>query len=337
MNAEEDIDFLKGAEDFYRGKEVLVPGGAGFIGSRLADRLCRLGAAVTVVDPLDPSCGGSSFNLRSCRGRVRLVRQRIESFLRKEGPAPFSLIFNCAGLADHHLGLSCPDLDYRINCLGGLALLQKMARDRTGARIVSIGSRSQYGRGDSGLRESDPLRPLDMQAAHKTALEHYHRIFAGAFGLDFVFLRLTNTYGPGQRMRGKGIGLVGEMVRDSLDRGEVVIYGSPDRVKDLLYVDDAVEALLAAGRAAQCPDPVFNVGGRPCRVGELVDSVRRHLPGVRVEIREFPEAVRRLDTGDAVLNSEKFRAATAWSPRVSVDEGISRTVPFYLEYRRRYW
>jgi UDP-glucose 4-epimerase len=152
-----------------------------------------------------------------------VVHEKIETFVEKDGLKDFSFVFNCVGLSDHNLGFQRPDIDYRINCQSGIALVQKLAEARLPIRILTIGSRSQYGRGALNMVESDSQQPLDIQAVHKTILEYYHDVYGKFFGLDFLYFRLTNTYGPGQRMRGSGIGFVGEMIRDSLDKGEVIM------------------------------------------------------------------------------------------------------------------
>jgi UDP-glucose 4-epimerase len=320
-------DTLGSLNNFYQGKKILVPGGAGFIGSRLSARLAGLGAAVTVVDPLDKFCGGNLFNLRSCLGNIRLVRRRIENFVKEDSLQGYALIFNCVGLSDHHLGFLRPDIDWRINCHAGIMLLQKIAQTRLSVRIISIGSRSQYGRGGLQMVESDPLRPVDIQAVHKTALESYHDIYGKAFGIDFVFFRLTNTYGPGQRMKGRGIGFVGEIIRDSLDGKRVVIYGGMDRVK----------ALISAGMIKKDSGSIFNLGGGPHSVGKLIDSIRIKAGGIDVIVEPFPEQAGKMDTGDAVLNSERLFLATGWSPKTPLERGISDTIDYYREHKRRYW
>jgi len=328
---------LSSVESLYRNKAILIPGGAGFIGSRLAKRLSDLGAAVTVVDPLDPYCGGNLFNLRSCRRHIHLVREKIEMFVQKNGLKEFSFIFNCVGLSDHNLGFVRPDIDYRINCQSGIALVQKLAEGRLPIKILTIGSRSQYGKGPLNIVESDSQQPLDIQSVHKAILEHYHDAYGKLFGLDFLYFRLTNTYGPGQRMRGSGIGFVGEIIRDSLDKGEVTIYGSLDRVKDIVYVDDVVEALLYGGMIKKNSNPVFNVGGRPHQVGELIECIQKKIPGINVKFQSFPEHIKKIDAGDAVLNSKKLFLETGWSPGTSLEEGISRMIDYYRAHRRHYW
>ncbi len=320
----------------YRGREILVVGGAGFIGGRLVARLVKLGAKVTVIDPLDPCCGGNLFNLHECRGEIRLVTKRIESFIRKENLKDFSCIFNCAGLADHHVGFLRPDLDYRINCQSGLCLLQELARTPSAPRIVSIGSRNQYGRAGRDISESARLRPMDVQAVHKNALEAYHEIFGAACGVDFVFFRLTNTFGPGQRLKGTGAGLVGEFIRKSLDGHRVIIYGGLDRIKDLIYVEDVVEALLLGGTSPETSRQIFNLGGFPASLRELIGWIGKKVPGLETEIRPFPQPVRRMDTGDAVLNSRKFFQTTGWSPKTSLGKGLSLTIDYYRAHRRHY-
>lgn len=328
---------LDRAQDFYRGKRILVPGGAGFIGSRLSKRLFTLGAAVTVVDPLDTHCGGTLFNLRPYLKDVQLVRKKIETYIQESSLQDVSYIFNCVGLSDHHLGFLRPDLDYRINCYSGLRLLQQLAEERVPAKIISIGSRNQYGRAESSPDESAPLKPLDVQAVHKTALEQYHTIYGSSFGVHFVFVRLTNTYGPGQRMRGNGIGFVGEIIRNSIDEKEVVIYGGLDRLKDLIYVEDVVDALICAGMLEEKSTRIYNVGGRACRVGEVIECLEEEIPSIRVRIQEFPETIKHVDTGDVVLNSGTFSRATGWHTRTTIKEGITSTIKYYRSCKRYYW
>jgi len=331
------IKFLDRAQDFYRGKRILVPGGAGFIGSRLTKRLLSLGAIVTVVDPLEKFCGGHVFNLHSHLKNIQLVRKKIETYIQESNLKEVSCIFNCVGLSDHHLGFLRPELDYRINCYSGVKLLQKLAKDQVPAKIVSIGSRSQYGQAESKVNESAPLKPLDVQSVHKTALEQYHTIYGSSFGVDFVFLRLTNTYGPGQRMRGNGIGFVGEIIRNSIGEKEVIIYGGLDRVKDLIYVEDVVDALICAGMLEEKSTRIYNVGGRACRVGELIECLKKEIPSIRVRIQEFPPQIKKVDTGDVVLNSGTFSRATGWHTRTTIKEGITSTIKYYRSCKRYYW
>lgn len=325
-------------EERYPGMPVLVAGGAGFLGSALARRLAALGARVTVVDSFDPRCGGNDFNLSGLEDRVSLHRQEIGAYLAAHGLGDSALVFNCMGLADHHLGQACPETDYELNCATGLALLRQARAERAGCRIVSLGARNQYGAGASHLDEGAPLAPLDVQAVHKTALEHYHRVFARTAGIRYAFVRLTNTYGPGQRMRGDGIGFAAELLRAALESRPVVVYGGLERVKDLLFVADAAEALLRLGAADEEdeePWPVYNLGGSPCRVGDLVRCLEAALGSVDLEVRPFPPGLP--DAGDTVLDCGKLDRATGWRPRTALEEGVAATLDYYRRHRDHYW
>lgn len=328
--------------EHYRGLPVLVPGGAGFLGSRLCRRLAALGAEVTAVDSLDPRCGGERSRLA---GVAELVEAPIEELAVGGGPRSgqigrfdrWALIFNCIGLADHHLGFERPEVDYRINCASGLALLAALHRDGAGGRLISFGSRNQYGRPGDGapLTEEAPLAPLDVQAVHKTALEGYQAVYGARWGLATAFVRLTNLYGPGMRLAPPGTGFVGELLGAALAGRELVVYGGLDRVKDLVYVDDAVEAVVALGAVeGEEGRGVFNLGGAPCRIGELLAAIEAAIEGamgeerrpLAVRVEPFPAAIARLDTGDTVLDCGRLERATGWRPTTGLADGVAATL-----------
>ncbi|MCF8106524.1 MAG: NAD-dependent epimerase/dehydratase family protein [Desulfohalobiaceae bacterium] len=323
---------------FYRNKSILIPGGAGFIGSRLARRLCDLKARVVVVDSFETHGGANPFNLNGYGDRIALFRERIEAYLVGHDLKDFDFIFNCTGLTDHHIGFNNPGLDYEMNCSSGLCLLQALAAAKGKSKIIGIGSRNQYGTGQSHFREQDRLRPLDIQSVHKTTLEHYHRCYGHSCGLDYAFLRLTNTYGPGQRMNGGSIGFFGEILKSSLQGREIQIYGSLDRVKDLLFVDDAVEAMLRVGMLGlDHEDPVYNVGGQPCRIKEVLQVLKRQQEKIEVKVLPFPAQIEKINVGDAGLATAKIRQDTGWVPGTSLQEGIAETLAYYRQNAKHYW
>ena len=99
-------------QSFYQEKRILIPGGAGFIGSRLAISLIRFGARVTIVDSFERYCGSNSYNLKEVEKDISIFVQRIETFARKEDLDNYDIIFNCTGLTNHHIGFKYPKLDY---------------------------------------------------------------------------------------------------------------------------------------------------------------------------------------------------------------------------------
>lgn len=346
----------------YRGRRVLVAGGAGFLGAAVVRRLVGLGAEVTVVDPLDPRCGGDRARLGLVAGRVEWAETPIERFVAPGAGPPlrrWAAVFDCVGVADHRFGLAHPQVDRRINCDAGLALLTAMGRDRAAGPLVAIGSRNQLAAGPPGdgatgrpLTEDAPLAPRDLQAVHKTALEGYHRVLAPRWGVRSAFVRLAAVYGPGQRLRGPGLGFVGELLAAALGRREVVVYGGLGRVKDLIFLDDAVEALVRLGAATGRPEPpkrvkprvevrtgapagdpaadravgVFHLGGGGCRVGALLAALDALAGPLAVRVEPFPAEVAALDGGEVVLDTGRLERAVGRLPATPLAAGLAATL-----------
>jgi nucleoside-diphosphate-sugar epimerase len=314
---------------------VLVAGGAGFLGAAVVRRLVALGARVTAVDPLDPRCGGDRRRLAPVAGRIEWVETSIERFVAPGAGPPlgrWAAVFDCVGVADHRFGLAHPMADRRINCDAGLALLAAMGRDRAAGPLVAIGSRNQLGGGPPGaaggrLAEDAPLAPRDLQAVHKTALEGYHRVLAPRWGVRSAFVRLAAVYGPGQRLSGPGPGFVGELLAAALARRELVVYGGLGRVKDLVVLDDAVEALVRLGAAAG-PESVgvFHLGGGGCRVGALLAALDPLVGPLSVRLEPFPPEVAALDGGGVVLDCGRLERAVGPLPRTPLAIGLAATL-----------
>lgn len=326
----------KKIKGFYKNKKVLIPGGAGFIGSNLARRLVLCGTEVTICDSFNKFCGANLFNINDMKNRISLVRKGIEDYVKRHNMGIFDVIFNCVGLTDHHIGFQDPEMDYKINCLSGLKIMKKIAAEKASCKMISIGSRSQYGRTSRKfVDESYPMNPIDVQSIHKLALEHYHSVFAGLQGLDLIYLRLTNVYGPGQRLKGDGIGLMGETIRSAISGNEVVIFGSLSRVKDILFVDDVIDALLLLGIQENRHFSVYNVGGEPHTLGELTGIFKKNIEA-KIKVIPFSAKIKKMDTGDIVLKADALTKATGWAPRTAIDKGIATTLDYYRQNKRYY-
>ena len=120
---------------YYKGKRVLIPGGAGFIGSNLAKKLVSCQAVCTIVDPFLKYCGSNNFNIKHIIDDIELYKQSIESFIAVKDIGAYDIIFNCIGLTDHFLGMVDPELDYRINCLSGLSLLRGLEKCKNSPKL----------------------------------------------------------------------------------------------------------------------------------------------------------------------------------------------------------
>ncbi len=325
-------------KDRYRGKQVLVTGGLGFIGSNVALALWRGGAAVTVVDGVIPGCGANEHNLAPAGGAIRVVRADVgDAEALAEVLPGCQVIFNLAGEISHPNSILFPERDLELNARSQLRFLESCRRLAPSARILYASSRQVYGTPEYlPVDERHPVNPTDFNGVHKLAAERYHRLFSVIHGLETISLRLTNVYGPRQALHLPWQGFIGAFLARTLRDEPLCVYGDGSQLRDMLYVDDAVEAFLLAGLA---PLPgegrwiVCNLGGpRPLTLTEIA----RALAGERVTYAPFPEDRRKIDIGSYYTDDRQFRAWTGWTPRVDFAEGVARTLAFYREHASIY-
>lgn len=326
-------------EDFYRGRRVMITGGAGFIGSNLARRLVDLGANVLLVDSLIPEYGGNLFNIRGIADRVRLnvadVRQdSTMSYLVRH----VEVIFNLAGQVSHIDSMRDPFTDLEINCRSQLSILEACRRNNPAAKVVFAGTRQVYGKPDClPVTERHLVRPTDVNGINKVAGEYYHLVYDHVFGVRACSLRLTNIYGPRQLVKHDRQGFIGWFIRLAVEDREIQIYGDGSQLRDFVYVDDAADAFLRAGAADACNGEVFNVGGaEPVSHRDLVRLLIEVAGTGRVRFVPWPEEKRAIDIGSFYADSSKFRIATGWEPRVGLRDGLARTVAYYRAHLPHY-
>lgn len=325
---------------FYRDRSVLVTGGLGFIGSTLARRLHDLGARVALLDNLNPGQGGNPANIADIRGDVDVVvadqadHAAVEGLVRGR-----SVIFNLCGRVAHMDSLRDPFGDLHSNTTAQLTLLEAVRAHNPDARVVFAGTRSQYGRIRSlPVREDHPQLPSDINGAHKAAAERYHMVYHTAHGLHTCSLRLTNIYGPRQLMAHGRQGFFNWFLRRAMDGDEILVYGDGAQLRDMLFVDDAVEAFLLAGVEPAAAGQAFNIAsGVGVGVRVLADAAVAAAGRGAVRMVEYPSDHRPIEIGDYVADITAARDTLGWSPTVPLAEGIARTVAFFDPRRDLYW
>jgi UDP-glucose 4-epimerase len=324
---------------YYRGRKVMITGGLGFIGSNLARRLVDLGAQVLLVDSMIPDYGGNFFNLRGIEGRVRVNVADI----RQEGTMDYlvrnrAVIFNLAGQVSHIDSMRDPYTDLEINCRSQLSILQACRRYNPEVKVVFAGTRQVYGKPDFlPVTEAHLVRPTDVNGINKAAGENYHLLYNNVFGIRACSLRLTNVFGPRQLVKHNRQGFIGWFIRTAVEGGEIQIYGDGSQLRDFVYVDDAADAFLRAGACDTCNGEAYNVGGEtPISHRNLVTLLLEVAGTGSVRYVEWPAEKKAIDIGSFYADSTKFRAAVGWSPAVSIEEGLRRTVTYYREHLVHY-
>jgi len=323
----------------FAGREVLVTGGLGFIGSTLAHRLVPMGAHVTLVDSLVPEYGGNRFNVSGLEDRVRVnisdVRDphSMATLLRGQ-----HFLFNLAGQTSHLDSMEDPSTDLEINCRAQLSILEACRRHAPEVRVVFASTRQIYGRPEYlPVDEKHPLKPVDVNGIHKIAGESYHLLYHDVYGIRASSLRLTNTIGPRMRVKDARQTFLGIWVRRILE-GKPFEVWEGDQLRDFTDVEDCVDALLLAATDDAANGRSFNLGGlERVSLKDLAARLVAAAGGGAYETKSFPAERKRIDIGDYWSDWSAIRDALGWRPRTPLDETLQRTIEYYRAHREHYW
>lgn len=322
----------------YRGAQVLVTGGLGFIGSNLCLALVEQGATVTIVDSMIPGHGGNLFNIEPICHKVHVnfsdMRDAHSLRYLVQGK---DFIFNLAAQVSHIDSMEDPMTDLEINCRSQLSLLETCRAHNPKAHIVFTSTRQVYGRPQYlPVDEKHPICPVDVNGINTMAGEWYHLLYAKVYGMRCTALRLTNTYGPRQKISNVKHGFVGTFLLRALQGQTIQLFGGGEQKRDFNYVDDVVEALLLAGSKPNLSGETFNLGHHDHHSLREFVAILREECDFKVEEVAFPEERKRIDIGDYYASYEKFRAATGWTPTVDLRAGLKRTVAYYQKHLSHY-
>ena len=323
-----------------KAKQVLITGGVGFIGSNLARRLVSLGAEVTLVDSLIPIYGGNLFNINDIRDRVTLnitdVRDPFAMAYLVQGK---DYLFNLAGQTSHLDSMINPQADLDINAGAQLFILEACRQHNPGVKIIFASTRQLYGKPEYlPVDEAHPIRPVDVNGINKLAGEWYHLLYNNVYGIRACALRLTNTYGPGMRVKDARQTFLGIWLRNIIEGKPILVFGDGNQQRDFNYVDDVVEALLLAALNPRADGQVFNLGSREVvSLAQLAQMLVGLHPGARFEIVPFPPERKAIDIGDYYSDYSKIEANLGWQPEMGLRQGLMTSLAYYGKHQRQYW
>jgi len=324
--------------DVFRGRRILITGGLGFIGSNLTRRLAALGAHVSLVDSLIPEYGGNRFNIDGVEKNVRVnisdVRDEHSMRFLVQGQ---DYLFNLAGQTSHLDSMQDPHTDLEINCRAQLSILETCRKHNPKIKIVFASTRQLYGKPDYlPVDEKHLLRPVDVNGINKMAGEWYHILYNNVYGLRACALRLTNTYGPRMRIKDARQTFLGIWIRLLCEKKSFEVWEGA-QLRDFTYVDDAVEALLLAAASESSNGQIFNLGGeRAASLHNLAELLVKINGGGQFVSRSFPPDRKRIDIGDYYADFSRIKSVLGWQPRVTLEEGLARTLAFYGEHLPHY-
>ena len=324
----------------FSGAKVLITGGLGFIGSNLAHRLVGLGAEVTLMDALIPEYGGLEYNILDIRERVAVhiadVRdpQAVARLVHGQ-----DYLFNLAGQTSHVDSMTDPRTDLEINAAAQLSILEACRRHNPRVKLVFASTRQLYGRPQYlPVDEKHPIQPVDVNGINKLAGEWYHLLYNNVYGIRACALRLTNTYGPRMRVRDARQTFLGIWIRNVIRGAPVLVFGDGMQLRDFNYVDDAVDALMAAATDPKSEGQVFNLGSSEViSLKALAEKLVALHGGGTHRIVPFPPERKAIDIGDYYSDFAKIRGALGWQPKIALGEGLKRTLDYFAAHGSRYW
>ena len=310
----------------------MVTGGLGFIGSDLALALVEAGAVVTVVDSLEPRHGGDMRNIEPAAPEV-VIADIADAAAVSEPLARADYVFNLAGQVSHIDSMQDPVRDLDLNVRSQLGFLEILRRTRPQARVVFTSSRQVYGRPEAvSVDESHPVRPVDVNGVSKLAAEQLHLLYHQVYEVPVTVLRLSNVYGPRQRLDGDHQGFLGVFIRQALQGETITLFGDGSQERDCLFVGDVVAALLKVAAAPTAVGETFNIGHSRC---SSLEEVARTLVAVagcgEIETAPWPSERKRIAIGSFRTDSSKARSLIGWEPTADLEEGFERTLAYYRD------
>ena len=318
--------------NYYKNKNVLITGGLGFIGSNLAHKLLELDSNITIIDNLNPLYGGNLFNILGKEKEIEIVindmrdANVIRPLIEKS-----DIIFHLAAQVSYIDSLNIPFEDLDLNARATLNILETCRKYNPKAKIIFSSSRMVYGKVEKPVvTENCDTNPLSLYGIHKLTSEKYLLMYYKDFGIPCSILRLTNPYGPRQQIKHSKYSLVGWFIRQAMENKVIKIYGDGLQLRDYIYVDDIVDAMIKCAENEKAIGETINIGsGTSSRFSDMVQSVVNCVKSGSVEHIPWPKDYEKIETGDITVDISKLQELTGWKPNVLLEEGIKLTYEYY--------
>jgi UDP-glucose 4-epimerase len=302
---------------------ILVTGGAGFIGSHVVDSYLQAGHAVVVIDDL--STGSMrNVNPNAQFHRLDIRSEEVEEIFKRQ---KFDVVNHHAAQMDVRRSVADPIFDASVNVLGSINIFELARRSGVKKIIFASTGGAIYGEQDFfPADEEHPLRPLSPYGITKLTSEKYLFYYRQVHGMDHVILRYANIYGPRQNPLGEA-GVVAIFCNKMLKGGEPVINGDGEQTRDYTYVGDVVKANLLALECTR--SDIFNIGtGIETSVNDVFHALRRYLNP------SCPERHGPAKGGEqrrSVISHKKIRSELGWVPGVPLEEGLRLTAEYFQD------
>jgi len=321
------------------GKKVLITGGLGFIGSNLAHKCLELGAKVTIFDCLTPRSGGNMYNINDIKDSVELCCHDIIHFDQiAHQIIGKDIIVNCAASTSHPFSMREPWIDLDVNSRATINLLEAMRRFNRDAKFIHLGTSTQLGKLQyQPADEKHPEFPTDIYSANKSVSEKYVLVYANAYQMPATVIRLSNVFGPRACINSSDFTFNNYFVGLALQGKNITVYGSGQQKRNVIYVDDAIDAIIIASQKDGIGgETFFAVGDQHYSVAEIAEDTVKYIGSGKVIFIDWPKDRKQSEFGDAIISNKKIKETLGWTPQWSHKDGLLKTKEYYADCLKKY-
>jgi len=332
-----NIDSLKKT---FHNKRILITGGMGLLGSNLARLLLPTGAIITVIDNFSPKHGANKFNLHDIQNEITTVIADIgDAGIINKLVCEVDYIFNFAGQSSHIYSMVNPLSDLDGNLRAQLTLLEACRKFNPKVKIFFSSTRQVYGIPEQlPVDENHKLAPIDINGHHKLLAEEYHNLYYKHYGIRSVIFRLTNTYGPGMRVKDGLQNFLGLWIRQTLENEAIQVFGDGKQIRDFNHVEDVLDAILTSASMATAYGQTYNLGNDTFYTLTEIAELMITITGTgRIEYIPFPKHRKAIDIGNYYANTRKIKQKIQWEPHLKFPEGLEKVLSFYKKNQNQYF
>ena len=312
-------------------KKVLILGGAGFIGSQLAEKFSNIGF-VTIIDGLVDGTGGRVENICDIKN-ITFIDKCIENVSDlSEIVSKQDIIIDSMGWTSHLGAITDPMLDLRLNLHSHLHLLDCLKDNfKKNSLVINLGSLGQYGRSIFNLvDESSQMIPIDIQGINKVSTENYFRVYSNLYGINVISFRIPNCYGEHQPYAGEDIGLIGGFIRSALLSKRIQVYGHA-RKRNIIYVKDLVDIIYNITLLNNNSFQSYNIPCHYIGVQEIAKQISNLIDQCAVVFKNIPENIKKIDTNNFRVDFSKIENKISSYEMHNLEQSLKSTIQYFRD------
>jgi UDP-glucose 4-epimerase len=304
--------------------KILITGGAGFIGSNVADVLLKKGHNVVIVDNLS-SGKKENVNKKAIFYKADIYNKKtVQNIFNKEKP---NIVIHNAAQIDVRKSVADPFFDAEVNILGSINILNSCVKNKVKKIIFASSGGTIYGEcGGKAPDEETKPNPLSPYGIAKNSVENYIRFYSSVYKLEYTILRYGNVYGPRQDPHGEA-GVVAIFTSKILNNENITIFGNGKQMRDYVYVADVANANVKS--ITKGKNQIINIStAKAVSVNELV-QIMSNVSGYNKKVIYKPK--RDGELFKSFLNINKAKKILRWEPEFGIEKGIKKTIEYFRE------